>query len=429
MQRTIFANGSVFDGSKPVPGRTDVAIEGSRIAAIGRKITPRGGDRVIDLEGRTLMPGLISCHMHADSDRHDYKAFIQGERYGTELPQGVLMALCMRTCGALLDTGFTGYIGAAAPFSLDAQLKIAIAEGIMTGPRILACSAHIATTADNNDSAKWWVDVSPSGTEQYADGPDALRRLVRDQIRKGAQVIKVFASGLHGTSIARGVRNMASDELAMIVRTAHERGALVRAHVCPKDIILECIELGVDIIDHADEIDEDCIERMATKGTYWVPSLLFLVSAIEGGFPDPGGLIAKAHTNVKAMIPKAQTAGVRILPGDDYGAFFMPHRAGIYAKELTAYVHAGMDPAIVLSWGTRNAGHLLSGEHGRVGVIETGALADIVVLNGNPLRDISILEYPERSVAAVMKDGIFVRDALPHHASAGLRAVSNPPLG
>src|SRR5262249_25348873 len=159
-----------------------------------------------------------------------------------------------------------GYVGAACGHDIDAQLKMAIAEGIMAGPRIRACSAHIGTTGDLNDSRKWWRRFTTPGTDVFVDGPEDMRKMAREFIRRGAETIKIFASSGHGFP-GPTPRNMDRDEIAAVVNAAHARGARVRAHCAEKGMIRECVELGVDIIDHGDEIDDEIIAMMVDKGT------------------------------------------------------------------------------------------------------------------------------------------------------------------
>jgi imidazolonepropionase-like amidohydrolase len=351
--------------------------------------------------------------MHADYFKYTLDNFIAGEQPGKELPPGVMMAIGIRTCRVLLESGFTGYVGAACTNDVDAQLKIAIKEDLVPGPRILACGHHIGTTADNNDSRKWWQKFQTPGLDLFADGPIALRALVRDEIRRGVEVIKIFASSGHAVPGDRGRRNMARDEIAAVVEAAHDRGAKVRAHVCHKDLILEAIELGVDIIDHGDEVDEECVAAMVAANSFWVPSLKFLQIGIDQGWADTSGSIAYAHNNIRRILPVAQAAGVRILIGDDYGGDPLRHEVGIYGAELELYARIdGLTPADVLGWATCNAGQLLAGEAEKLGVVEPGALADLIVVNGIPTDNIAMFAAPAESLKILMRDGNIIIDRL-----------------
>ncbi len=409
-----FTNARVFDGHRLLPGRKTVVVEGDRIASVGDG--PAAGE-AIDLAGMTLLPGLITCHFHTDFYKFTLADGLAGEPLGKELPPGVLMAIGVRNCGVLLDSGFTGFVGAACGHDIDAQLKLAIAEGIVEGPRIRACSVHIGTTGDVNDSRKWWRRFDSPGTDVFVDGPEDMRRMVREFIRRGAETIKIFTSSGHGGLPWPVPRNMDRDEIAAVVQAAHNRGAMVRAHVATREMIRECVELGVDIIDHGDEMDEEIVAMMAERGTFWVPSLVYPSCMVALGWADAAlpGQIA----NVKAMLPLAQKAGVRILVGDDYSGVFrgvleddpLDHKVGDYGREFGFYgALPGLTAEEILSWGTANAGAALTGGRDKLGVIEPGALADLVVFDGDPLADLSLLARPQEALRMVVRDGKVVRD-------------------
>lgn len=410
-----FVNARLFDGARMLPNTHGVTINGNSIAAIDG---PAEGE-VIDLRGMTLMPGMITCHFHADFFRFTLDQLFAGEQIGKEFPPGVLMAMGVRQCGVLLESGFTGYMGAAAAHDIDASLKIAIAEGIIPGPRIRACSRHVGTTADLNNSRKWWQVYTQPGLDVRADGPDEIRKLVREEIRRGAETIKIFAGSGHG--VPGRFRNMSHDEMEAVVRTAHERGAMVRAHVSHKELMLDCIAMGLDIIDHGDEIDEECIEAMVKAGTYWVPSQVYSKAAIDLGWASAEEV--RMYDQVRKMLPVAQKAGVKILIGDDYSGALraivpddpLDHQVGNYGREFAFYNGIdGLEPADILSWGTRNAGEALLGPgNGKVGVIEAGAFADLIVVDGDPLADLSILSKPQHYLKTVIRDGVTVIDRLP----------------
>jgi imidazolonepropionase-like amidohydrolase len=189
-------------------------------------------------------------------------------------------------------------------------------------------------------------------------------------------------------------------------------------------MILECLAVGVDVLDHGDEVDEKCIEIMARNGTFWVPSLTYPRMLLELGWGnvDGEGVMRRRYESVQRMLPLAQKAGVKILIGDDYSGVFrdvvkddpLDHQVGCYGREFAFYgAMEGLSPADVVSWGTKNAGELLLDPPGKVGVIESGAQADLIIVDGDPLADLTLLARPEQALKAVIRDGAFVIDRLP----------------
>ncbi len=413
MTRLVFTGANLLDGTNPArPGMT-VVVEGERITGI----SPDGAvrtvpdDRVIALGGRTLMPGMATCHFHATFDGQGLELF----PFGLDQPPGVLMLRAARNARRALDCGYTMVVGAGGGDASDAQLVMAIDQGIVVGPRILPCSRNLGTTSGYIDLEPWWYRLGNTGSCRMADGPDGFRQAVRDEIRQGARILKLFVTGGHG-NVHSGTREFSREELAAVVETAHARGVLVRAHCAWKRELLECIELGVDVIDHGDEIDTEVIDAMAEAGTFFDPSILYLEKLLtfEPLRDAPGFAAARdaGHReleNLQRWLPAAQAAGVRIVLGDDYGAVFMPH--GTYSEEIEFYVkRMGLPPLDVLRWATRNGAALMGREH-ELGTVEPGKLADLLVVDGDPSVDVGVLGDPTR-LLAILKGGEFVKDAL-----------------
>jgi imidazolonepropionase-like amidohydrolase len=297
--------------------------------------------------------------------------------------------------------------------NIDADLKLAIQDGIVEGPRMLAGSKGLDTHGGYTDTEKWWWELGNKGAQRFADGPDEFRRTVRDEIKKGADIIKIFPSGGHAVPEAQGAMGLSRAELDAVIETAHQRGKKVRGHCAWRDVILECVEAGIDVIDHGDQMDERCIDAMAGAGTFLVPSMFFTQQMIG---PDAALSLATAEQmapiraefeNMLRRLPQAQAAGVRIVLGDDYGIIVLPH--GRYAEELEFYVKTvGMAPLDVLRWATANGGALMGLP---VGQVREGYLADLLVVDGDPSVDIAVLQRREK-LLAILKGGAFVKDAL-----------------
>jgi imidazolonepropionase-like amidohydrolase len=373
-------------------------------------VATRPGDRDIDLAGRTLMPGLISCHFHASYGN----ITIQPEPLGVEKPAGYLMLVAARNARTALDCGVTSFVSAGAnAANIDADLKMAIEDGVLEGPRIVAGSRGLDTHGGYTDTEKWWWELGNKGAQRFATGADEFRRVVRDEIKQGAEMIKVFLSGGHAVPEFEGQMGFTRAELDAVIETAHQRGKKVRAHCAWRDVILEAVDAGLDVVDHGDQLDAQCIDLMAGRGTFWTPSMFFTWQMLS---PDAGLALAtpeqmaplrEEFDNVGRRVPEAQKAGVRIVMGDDYGIIVLPH--GRYAEELEFYVkQVGVAPLDVLRWATRNGGELMDLP---VGQVKEGFLADLLVVDGDPSADVSVLQDRSR-IRAILKDGRFVKDTL-----------------
>ena len=417
MTRTVFTHANVLDGEHPAQPDVTVVVEGQRITAVASHVESRPDDVVYDVTGKTMLPGLGTGHLHAEFHHIDM-ALLEHVYGGAERPAGVLMAVAINTCRNLLESGYTMAVSAASSNDIDACLKMSMDEGLIQGPRLLACSPHLETTG--NERPHWWYDSRNTGMQVFVDGPEEMRKAVRTQIRRGADWIKILPTGGHGITEPH-FRRLSSDEIAAAVQTAHDLGKRVRAHASWRELIAECVDAGVDLIDHGDEVDERIVEAMAERGTFWVPSMRVLDVALgvsDGAVPD-GALDAELTKGVRdewdnlaKMVPIANEAGVKILPGDDYGVPIVPHIPGVYSTEFSTYVnHTGVGALDTIRWATRHMAELMQME-GVLGTIAPNALADLIVLREDPSRDISVLQDPAANVLAVMKDGAFFSNAL-----------------
>ncbi len=413
MSRIVFTGANLLDGTSPARPGMNVIVEGERITSLsdGKAPPTTREDQVIDLGGKTLMPGLIICHYHAAYNN----VSMQPVPLGSERPHGYLAVAAARNLHTALMSGFTGIVSAGGPHNIDAELKLAIEEGVIEGPRLVAGSRGLDTVGDYNDIGDWWWEIGNSGANRYCNGPDEFRAAARDEIRRGAEMIKIFPSGGHGIAEPDTTRGLSRDELRAVIEATHERAKKIRAH-CPwKNLILECIELGLDVIDHGDRLDGEVIEAMLKHGTFLAPSMLFLakllgdVDNVADSTPAQLAPIRSDFDNIRKMLPEANAAGVKIVIGDDYGTILMPH--GTYAEELDFYVKTvGIAPLEVIRWATQNGAELMD-RSAELGSIAEGKLADLIVVDGDPSVDISVLQEPDK-IQAVLKGGAFKKNAL-----------------
>jgi len=415
--RLVLRGATVLDAEGARPGST-VVVEDRRITAVrtGPALETGPGDRVVDVAGRTVMPGMVSSHFHATYNELGSKT----APFGLEEPPALQAVRAAHHLEQLLRSGFTGAVSAGAPFAIDASMKAAIAEGLFPGPRFVAGSRDVSTTGHAGDkSFPWYWDVGARGAINRSDGPDEFRRAVREEIKQGAEIIKMFVTGGHGTVAPSERTEMSRAELAAGIEAAHERGALVRGHIANREAIHMALDAGIDVIDHGDGLDDAGIERMAELGTFLVPSQLFPARFSEmmggGGLGFGAGMVADIEQAL-GVLPAANAAGVRLLCGDDYGAISLPH--GRYADELEFYVkEAGIDPLDVIRWATRNGAELMGRGH-ELGAVKEGYLADLLVVDGDPLRDIAVLQDQTR-LLAIMKGGTLIKDELAPRSTSG----------
>ena len=404
MTRLALTGARLLDGNGPARDGVTVVIDGERIAEVTTDAPSAPVDRTVDLAGRTLMPGMFTCHFHSTYDELGSRPNVP---YGDEYPPSYLALISAKNLGIALRQGYTGVVGAGSSHHVEGGVKRAINDGLIPGPRFWASSRELSTTGHSNDAVPWYWGMNASGAVRLCNSADEFRFGVREEVKRGADVIKLFVTGGHGTTAPKDRIEMSGDELAAAIETAHERGVLIRGHLVNKPAIMMALELGIDIVDHCDEMDDEVIAALVETGATVVPSLHFpkhFLDTFGSGLGFSADAIRADLEHMYAMIPKAQAAGVRFVLGDDYGAIGFPH--GSYGGELKLYVeHAGVTPLDVIGWATRNGAEMV-GRAGDLGTIEPGKLADLLVVDGDPSRDIAALA--DHEPVAVFKGGELV---------------------
>ncbi|MDH3643463.1 MAG: amidohydrolase family protein [Gammaproteobacteria bacterium] len=403
MGKLILTNANLLDGEHPAQSGSTVVVDNDRIAAVGPDSSGQPGphDQVIDLQGQTLMPGLVMGHYHAC-----YREY--GADGAMAMPQSAIEQayLALSNAQIALDCGYTSVVSAGTHHNIDTQLAESIDAGDVIGPRVIPCSRNFMPVDEEIPGGLDGEEVC------MAAGPDGFRQGALRDLERGAKILKIFASGGHGATLTRG---MTADEIGVMVATAREHGARVRAHVAGRDKVLECVRLGVDIIDHADGVDQECIEAFIEHDSFVLPSIYLLLRVAElGGNSFGFETDLKAFNYMCQMLPTLVAAGVKLVPGDDFGVWQIPH--GTYAEELVCYVErANVTPLDVIRWSTQFGGGLTAIPD--LGTIAPGSIADLLIVDGDPSADISILTRPER-LQAVIKGGVVVSGALTESTAA-----------
>lgn len=421
MTDTVFRNVQVIDGSGAAPFAADVLVTANRVKSIGRQpgtLRAVPDATVVDGGGATLMPGLVEAHAHPSFANTPSMPALG------DIPPEEHTLITMKFVRLLLDHGFTSInCAAAAKPRVDIVIRNAINAGDIPGPRMLAASPEMTVTGGLGD-----VRLNHMHRETFAvvaDGADEFRRWARFFVREGVDTLKINPSGDEGVPGAPAHTTVMTDaEIAAVCDVAHHHDKRVAAHARSADSVKMVLRHGGQIIYHATLADEEALDMLeAAKDRVFVAPTIGITWAAyrERGSLSAGAARRLDHeleqgcANMKAL----QRRGVRVLPGGDYGFAFNPMPRN--ARDLEHFVRLfGFSPMEAIISATKYGGELMM-QGGELGLVKEGYLADLLLVDGNPLDDISILQNADR-LLAIMKDGRFHKPPSPRRHAQPLAA-------
>lgn len=393
--------GRLIDGvSNAVMNNAFIVVEGDKITAVGPNVTVPAGAEVIDLKTATVLPGLIDCHTHMTGQPSNYYDDVFRKSHIDEAVTAHIYA--RRT----LEAGFTTVRNLGSGEFVDVALRNAINRGDVVGPRMVCATMAIGATGGHGDLNGFSPYLKFDSFSRVADGVDAIRQRVRYQIKYGADVIKMVATaGVLSEEESVGAPQYTLEEMKAMVDEAAMWGKKVAAHAHGTEGIKRATMAGVASIEHGSFLDDEAIRLMKERGTYLVADIYnddyILAEFAKLGYPEK--IIEKERKvgrTQRESFQRAVKAGVKIAYGTDAGVY--PH--GWNGKQFVHMVRWGQTPMEAIKAATVNAADLL-GWSDRVGAIAPGKFADIIAVEGDPLKDISELER----VKFVMKGGVIYK--------------------
>ena len=392
-----------------------VHVRGDRVMAVGHDLKVEGVVRRIDLGGRVLMPGLIDCHIHIMSIKTKWA----NNTLMHMLPSYAHAAAAIKA-RSLLMRGYTTVRDAAGA---DMGHREAIAAGLIVGPRLFVCGRGISQTGGHGDmrtrvdhpypdNVHHMMGGTTGGTARIADGVDEVRRAVRDEIRLGADQVKIFASGGVG-SPADPIHFLqdSREEMLAAVEEAGHAGTYVLAHAYTAEAIYRAVDAGIRTIEHGNFLDNKAADLMAKKGAIFVPTLVAYEATMQfgrqQGYPEEN---YKKNEKVLAVGTKsleiAKAAGVSMAFGTDLIGELDVHQGDEFL------IRARVLSAAEIIRGATIVGAEVVRKVGEIGVIRPNAYADMLVLDGDPLKDIGLLASNGDDIRTIIKNGIAYKDEL-----------------
>lgn len=414
MANVLFTNARILDGSGAQPYAGEVLIQGNRISRIGRgaRALPVSGVTVIDAAGATLMPGMCEAHTHFGWTNSKTLDAIQ------KMPHEEHTLWAAQVAKQYLDFGWTSCVGAATPKPrLDCVIRNAIDSGQIPGPRYIAASQEITVTGSLGDDLLPHLPFPEMSFGCIVNGADEMRKAVRMFLKYGVDQIKLNLSGDNLVPGADARTSWMSDEEVAVA--AHEtkvRGKRLACHARSSESVKQAMRHGFEVVYHASFTDEEALDMLeAQKDKVFVaPGLSVILRLLyEGEVVGIDNKMAKsmgyeleleaAVKSMKAMLKR----GIRVLPGGDYGFAWAPH--GENAKDLEYFVkYLGMTPMETIVSATRWGGQMMM-RGNELGEIKEGYLADLLLVDGDPLSNIAVLQNRDK-LLAIMKDGVFAKE-------------------
>ena len=402
--------GTMIDGTGRDPVNNSVLItDGKCISKVGTTETVKipEGCEVIDIRGKTVMPGLIDMHVHLGFDEVDMGSLYMPSHIYKPLPwYGIISYVNARKN---FEMGFTTLrdCGEVIGEYSTLALRDVINAGILRGPRLFVSGPWLTTTCGHNGSTlPLWISRNDIISQWCVDGPDECLKATRERIKMGVDFIKVFGTG--GIMNSYNQQEFNEEELKAIVDEAHSKGLPVSGHLEYPDGMIACLNAGFDTMEHGWVLTEEVIRLMIEKGTVLMPTISVVWNIVNRGdeLRLPKAYIETTKNTIydKAMksFKMAYEAGVTIATGSDCGFFTCAH--GTNAQELEMMVKCcGMTEMEAIVASTKTGAETL-GMGSRFGTLEAEKLADVIVVDGNPLADITVLQKKE-NILMVMKEG------------------------
>ena len=397
---TVITNVRLIDGrGGPPVDRGHVAVRDGKIVSVGHVDARPSADAVLDGANLTLLPGLIDAHAHLVYS--GFRSLDAIDRCSIE----TATINAVRNAERVLNAGYTAIRDVGTIGNVAAAVRDAIAEGKVPGPTVVASGSIICSTGGLGDTLPPHWQAS-HGLGKLVDGPDAIRREVRRQIRAGVDNIKLAASGVEvGPYAWTWMTTFSEEEIRVAVEEAHRWGRTVAVHAQSYDAVRFALRAGVDTIEHGTRMDDETIALFKRSNAILVPTLCTLFSVLELG--STLNLLPKQREEMAVNEPlwldslrRAREAGVPIAAGGDIGNRYPQ---GSNAREIVHLVKAGLSPMEALCAATSIASRVLKCQQ-QIGTLEVGKAADLLLLDGDPLANIEILLEPAR-IALVVKDG------------------------